>query len=310
MLSRTCHLGRGRLDCPTVVQERREQLLELWQTALAPEVALQLSGTKQQNSGQVGGHARHGCSQVLPAQARLRSSVNLWRPACVLQLEQMQRDNWRDWCVSCYPQPATSMPISTSRLTNPMLLQSPSWQSGWAAHITPHLLHTIQHPQATEQPGEVTPAQSCACVSMQTAEADKAAVALGSVSACRPACKSVAALQTDEAASEQRCSGVSMPTMQCRGDRAGMALSCVDVGHPALKPLHAPQTDEAAMAVELWWRGSALEALRAFVLGPLAQAGRPESVRLQKTIGSLLQPTLDAISSTPAIMVRHHSGPG
>ena len=47
------------------------QLLELWQTALAPEVALQLSGTKQQNSGQVGGHVQRGCSQPLPVQARL-----------------------------------------------------------------------------------------------------------------------------------------------------------------------------------------------------------------------------------------------
>ena len=72
----------------------------------------------------------------------------------------------------------------------------------------------------------------------------------------------------------------------------------------------APQTDEAALAVELWWRGSALEALGAFVLGPLAQAGRLESVRLQKTIGSLLQPTLDAISSAPAILVRPYSWPG
>ena len=77
--------GQGRLDCLTVMQERRAQLLELWQTALAPEVALQLSGTKQQNPGQVGGHAR--------------VSVNLWRPACVLQLGQMQRQAGREQLV-------------------------------------------------------------------------------------------------------------------------------------------------------------------------------------------------------------------
>ena len=135
-------------------------------------------------------------------------------------------------------------------------------------------------------------------------------MALSCVDAGCPACKPVNALQTDEAALAQRCSGVCMPTMQCRGDKAGMALSCDDVCHPALKPLYALQTDEVAIAVELWWRGSAVEALRAFVLGPLAQAGRSESVRLQKTIGSLLQPTLDAISSLPAIMVRLHGGPG
>lgn len=134
-------------------------------------------------------------------------------------------------------------------------------------------------------------------------------MALSCVDASCPACKAVISLQTDD------CLGTEvqwcrMPTMQCRGGKAVLALSCHDVCHADLMPLYAPQTDEAAMAVELWWRGSALEALRAFVLGPLAQAGRSESVRLQKTIGSLLQPTLDAVSSAPAIMVRPLSGPG
>jgi hypothetical protein len=56
----------------------------------------------------------------------------------------------------------------------------------------------------------------------------------------------------------------------------------------------------------MWWRASALEALRAFIIGPLTAAGRAESRKLQEAVASLLAPTLDVISSTPPLQVPTH----
>jgi hypothetical protein len=56
----------------------------------------------------------------------------------------------------------------------------------------------------------------------------------------------------------------------------------------------------------MWWRACVLEALHAFILGPLASAGRAESRKLQETIAALLAPTLDIISSTPPLQVNIH----
>ena len=106
-------VGQGRLDCLTAMQERRAQLLELWQTALAPEVALQLSGTKQQNSGQVDGHARHA-SGLLSICGGLHMSCS-WGKCS----DKLGRNSW---CVSSYPRPATLMPVSSCRVTHLMLL--------------------------------------------------------------------------------------------------------------------------------------------------------------------------------------------
>ena len=65
-------------------------------------------------------------------------------------------------------------------------------------------------------------------------------------------------------------------------------------------------------AAEMWWRASALEALHAFILGPLASARRAESRKLQETIALLLGPTLDIISSTPPLQDpgKAKTGPG
>lgn len=56
-------------------------------------------------------------------------------------------------------------------------------------------------------------------------------------------------------------------------------------------------------AAEMWWRASALEALQAFILGPLTSAGRAGSRKLQESIAALLAPTLEIISSTPPLQV-------
>ena len=58
---------------------------------------------------------------------------------------------------------------------------------------------------------------------------------------------------------------------------------------------------EAVLAMELWWRAASLEALQAYMAGVLSQASRSHSLRLQRLLGSLLQPTLDAVFSSPAL---------
>ncbi|KAK9820084.1 hypothetical protein WJX72_005985 [[Myrmecia] bisecta] len=90
-------------------------------------------------------------------------------------------------------------------------------------------------------------------------------------------------------------------------------MTLLDLWQPALSPESALQLDlkkylttsvaggEAIMAMEMWWRAAALEALLAFVKGPLAQARRSESTKLQRAIGTLLQPTLDAVCSAPSL---------
>ncbi len=58
---------------------------------------------------------------------------------------------------------------------------------------------------------------------------------------------------------------------------------------------------EGVLAMELWWRCAALEALQAYVMSQLALCTRPEGVKIQKTVASLLQPTLDAIMASPVL---------
>ena len=55
--------------------------------------------------------------------------------------------------------------------------------------------------------------------------------------------------------------------------------------------------------MELWWRCAALEALQAYVMSQLALCSRPEGIKIQKTVTSLLQPTLDAIMAAPILQV-------
>lgn len=60
---------------------------------------------------------------------------------------------------------------------------------------------------------------------------------------------------------------------------------------------------ESDLASELPWRIAALEALHAFVVGPLSQATPVQSAALTASCASLLQPTLDAITTSPALQV-------
>lgn len=66
---------------------------------------------------------------------------------------------------------------------------------------------------------------------------------------------------------------------------------------------------DIALAMEMWWRAAALEALHAYVLGPLAGAPRQDQPKLLKTIATLLQPTLDAIANQPLLQVGTFSAP-
>lgn len=60
---------------------------------------------------------------------------------------------------------------------------------------------------------------------------------------------------------------------------------------------------EVVMSMEMWWRSAALEALQAFVLGPLKEASKAEATKLQKSVVALMQPTFEAISASPALQV-------
>ena len=57
------------------------------------------------------------------------------------------------------------------------------------------------------------------------------------------------------------------------------------------------------LAMEVWWRCAALEALQAYVMSQLALCTRQEGIKMQKTVASLLQPTLDAIMASPVLQV-------
>ena len=63
---------------------------------------------------------------------------------------------------------------------------------------------------------------------------------------------------------------------------------------------------EGVLAMELWWRCAALEALQAYVISQLALCTRQEGIKMQKTVASLLQPTLDAIMASPVLQVMAH----
>ncbi|CAL8466413.1 g5949 [Coccomyxa elongata] len=76
------------------------------------------------------------------------------------------------------------------------------------------------------------------------------------------------------------------------------SAAALDVRRFAAAPSPSWETEAAA---EMWWRASALQALQAFALGPLATAPRPEAERMQETIAALLAPTLDIISSLPPL---------
>ena len=54
----------------------------------------------------------------------------------------------------------------------------------------------------------------------------------------------------------------------------------------------------------MWWRAAAVDALQAYVAGPLALADAAEQGRLQRTLAQLLAPTLEAICSHAAMQVR------
>ena len=58
---------------------------------------------------------------------------------------------------------------------------------------------------------------------------------------------------------------------------------------------------EAKLAVELWWRAAAVQALQSFVEGALAGMASGEALKLQRLVGSLLQPTLDALFLAPSL---------
>lgn len=62
------------------------------------------------------------------------------------------------------------------------------------------------------------------------------------------------------------------------------------------------------MAMELWWRTAALQALLAIVAGPLAAAPRADQPRLQQRAAALLKPTLDVLVAHAALQVRWELG--
>ena len=65
---------------------------------------------------------------------------------------------------------------------------------------------------------------------------------------------------------------------------------------------------ESQLAMELWWRSAALEALRAFTVRPLRACPPAEQSRLQKQVAALLHPTLAAVMTSAALQVTHFSG--
>ncbi len=53
--------------------------------------------------------------------------------------------------------------------------------------------------------------------------------------------------------------------------------------------------------MEMWWRAAALDALQAYIAGPLSRADGREAASLQRTVALLLAPTLEAICSHAAM---------
>ena len=57
------------------------------------------------------------------------------------------------------------------------------------------------------------------------------------------------------------------------------------------------------VAMELWWRTAALQALSAVVAGPLAAAPRADQPRMYQRGAALLKPTLDVLAAHAALQV-------
>lgn len=57
------------------------------------------------------------------------------------------------------------------------------------------------------------------------------------------------------------------------------------------------------VAMELWWRSAALQALLACITGPLAAAPRGEQPSLHRRAAALLKPTLDVLTAHAALQV-------
>lgn len=55
------------------------------------------------------------------------------------------------------------------------------------------------------------------------------------------------------------------------------------------------------MAMELWWRAAALEALKALLLSPLVTVPSIEAVKLQRRVAAVLQPTLAVVLASPVL---------
>ncbi len=58
---------------------------------------------------------------------------------------------------------------------------------------------------------------------------------------------------------------------------------------------------EVGMAMELWWRAAALEALKALLLSPLVTTPTLESGKLQRRVAAVLQPTLAVVLASPVL---------
>lgn len=59
------------------------------------------------------------------------------------------------------------------------------------------------------------------------------------------------------------------------------------------------------MAMELWWRAAALDALKALLLSPLVSIPGIDSEKLQRRISAVLQPTLAVILGSPVLQARY-----
>ena len=70
-------------------------------------------------------------------------------------------------------------------------------------------------------------------------------------------------------------------------------------------PVPPPQSNlDHVVAMELWWRTAALQALLACITGPLAAAPRVEQAALYACAAGLLKPTLDVLTAHAALQVK------
>jgi predicted N-acetyltransferase YhbS len=78
----------------------------------------------------------------------------------------------------------------------------------------------------------------------------------------------------------------------------------------ACEPWADPQAPggDAVLAMEMWWRAAALEALHAYVLGPLAAAPKADQLKLGRSVAQLLRPTLDAIAANVVLQASEAAG--